>query len=203
MVSPMSFQVSSKGVMINLNPDVMFEDLKASMLKHVEEASDFFSGVDIYLNIYGCTLTLEQINEIINIVSKYEKVNKIYFANEFNSNNKSEVQIKDTVMIRGTIRSGQRIKYPTNILVMGDINPGAEVIAGGDIIVLGKLRGVVHAGAGGIYNARVIALKFQPTQLRIANIISRPPDDDEYFNDIKPEKAYIKGNSIVVERLII
>src|SRR5205807_10098403 len=32
----------------------------------------------------------------------------------------------DTLLIRRTIRSGQAIHHPSNIVILGDVNPGAE-----------------------------------------------------------------------------
>lgn len=75
---------------------------------------------------------------------------------------------EDTLMIKKTIRSGQKVEHEGNLVIMGDVNPGAEVRAGQDLIVLGALRGLAHAG----YRAKngessIIALRFQPTQVRI------------------------------------
>lgn len=81
-----------------------------------------------------------------------------------------------TLLVRRTVRSGQRIFYAGNVVVLGDVNPGAEVTCTGDIVVMGRLRGVAHAGAGGNVGARVMAFRLQPTQLRIAHYISRAPD---------------------------
>ncbi|MFW6381683.1 MAG: septum site-determining protein MinC [Bacillota bacterium] len=195
-----SFQVTSKGVIINLNPDYDLSGLKEALSRHVEEANDFFAGVDLYLNFEGFNIEYGDLQEIMEIVSGYSEVNNIYFASKKKSREKT--QKKDTVLVRGTIRSGQRIKYPSNIVIVGDVNPGAEVIAAGDIIVLGRLRGVVHAGASGSTGAQVIAFRLQPTQLRIANIISRPPDT-EHKETIVPEKAFINDSKIIVEDLAI
>lgn len=76
----------------------------------------------------------------------------------------------DTIIIRKTLRSGQSVEYYGNVVIMGDINPGAEVKAGRDLIVLGALRGIAHAGLRN-YNGDsvIIALKFQPTQVRISD----------------------------------
>lgn len=74
-----------------------------------------------------------------------------------------------------TLRSGIRVEYAGNVIVMGDVNPGAEVIAGGSVIVWGRLRGVVHAGAQGNTDAIVCALDLSPTQLRIAGEIAISP----------------------------
>jgi septum site-determining protein MinC len=77
---------------------------------------------------------------------------------------------------RGYLRSGHRLRRKENILVIGDINPGAEVISEGDILVWGRLRGVVHAGAGGNHRAIVAALDLEPTQMRIADVTTIGPD---------------------------
>lgn len=94
---------------------------------------------------------------------------------------------ENTILIQRTIRSGQSVKFDGNVVVMGDVNPGGEIIAGGNIIVMGHLRGVVHAGAFGCESAIVAAFRLQPTQLRIANHITRAPDGEE----IVPEQPEI------------
>ena len=64
-----------------------------------------------------------------------------------------------TLLVRRTIRSGQRLHYDGNVVVMGDVNPGAEIVCSGDILVLGALRGVAHAGAEGKTDAIVFAFR--------------------------------------------
>ncbi len=198
MRSPISFQVSSKGVIIDINAEAGFADIKAALNKHIQQSSDFFAGVDLYLNFNNRKFSLDELQELINIVSRYEKVNDVFFLNRKEVKNQRE---NDTVLLNRTIRSGQRIKYPTNIVIIGDINPGAEVIAAGDIVVLGRLKGVVHAGAKGSILAQVVALKLEPTQLRIGSFISRPPEGTSLSEPLRPERAYIKDNNIVVEEL--
>jgi septum site-determining protein MinC len=102
-----------------------------------------------------------------------------------------------TIFLRRTIRSGQAVQHAGNIVVMGDINPGAEIIAGGDIIVWGVLRGMVHAGYPDNENAVVCSLSLAPVQLRIAHLLSRPPEGFE--SQVRPETAAIKNGQIVVE----
>lgn len=78
----------------------------------------------------------------------------------------------ETLLIRKTIRSGQSIDHPGNLVIMGDVNPGAEVKAGGDILIFGALRGIAHAGRNSGYEIpSVSALKFEPTQIRIKDKI--------------------------------
>jgi septum site-determining protein MinC len=105
---------------------------------------------------------------------------------------------------RGTVRSGQSLEFPGNIIILGDVNAGAYVIASGDIIVMGRLHGVVHAGAEGEERAVVIGMNFRPSQLRIAQYIGRPPDEGPRARKKRPhaEKAYIKDGTIVIEPLL-
>jgi len=79
---------------------------------------------------------------------------------------------EETLMLRKTLRSGQKIDFRGNVVIQGDVNAGAEIIATGDIIVLGALRGLAHAGAEGSESAVVVALMLEPTQLRIAHHIA-------------------------------
>lgn len=102
-----------------------------------------------------------------------------------------------TVLIQRTLRSGQSIFYPGNVVVLGDVNPGAQVTATGDVIVVGALRGMVHAGAGGNEAAVVVAFRLEPTQLRIAKHVSRPPAGMVPAG--QPEVARIRDGVITIE----
>jgi len=109
-----------------------------------------------------------------------------------------------TFYFRGTVRSGQSLEFPGNIVIVGDVNPGAYVVASGDIIVMGRLNGVVHAGAEGKEHAIVIGAGFFPSQLRIAQYIGRPPDEypQSTTNRTQTEKASIKDGTIVIEPIL-
>jgi len=103
----------------------------------------------------------------------------------------------DTLFLRRTVRSGQAIHHASSIVILGDVNPGAEIVASGDIIVWGVLRGLVHAGYPNNENAIVCSLLLAPVQLRIAHLLSRPPDGFQV--QARPEFATIKNGQIVVE----
>ncbi|MGI6605891.1 MAG: septum site-determining protein MinC [Peptococcia bacterium] len=102
---------------------------------------------------------------------------------------------KPVLVVRRNLRSGQKVAFDGNVIVYGDVNPGAEVIASGFIMVFGYLRGIAHAGSGGDERAWVMSYKLQPTQLRIANSITRPPDEEPQG----PEIAKIQDGVIVCE----
>lgn len=87
-----------------------------------------------------------------------------------------------------TLRSGTRIEFAGNVVVLGDVNPGAEIVAEGDVIIWGRLRGMVHAGSKGNKDAVICALDLSPTQLRIAEEVSAVLKPQE---NPKPEIARI------------
>jgi septum site-determining protein MinC len=104
----------------------------------------------------------------------------------------------EATLITRTVRSGQVVRHQGHITLIGDVNPGAEVIAGGSVVVWGRLRGMVHAGALGDDRALICALELRPTQLRIANLIARTPEEAS-GPPPAPEVARIDEQHIVVE----
>lgn|GEM_PF-197567 len=106
-----------------------------------------------------------------------------------------------TLLLRRTLRSGQRVRFHGNVVVLGDVNPGAEIVAAGDIVVMGTLRGVAHAGATGSTEAIVAAFRLQPTQIRVGAVIGRAPDGLAPRPDI-PEMARLRDGVLVIERYV-
>jgi septum site-determining protein MinC len=98
------------------------------------------------------------------------------------------------VLIKRTLRSGRTVRSRGHVVVIGDVNSGAEIVAIGDVIVWGRLRGTVHAGAQGDESAVVCALDLAPTQLRIANLITIPPQDKRKKS--RPEMALVAEGQI-------
>lgn len=88
-----------------------------------------------------------------------------------------------TLIVRKTVRSGQRILFAGNVVVMGDVNAGAEIEAEGDVIVLGNLRGIVHAGCKGKNDAVVVALNLHAAQVRVGNLIGMVTTQKNYANN--------------------
>lgn len=105
---------------------------------------------------------------------------------------------EQTILVQRTIRSGQRIFYPGNVVILGDVNPGGEVIAGGNIINMGTFRGIAHAGALGKADAIVAALRLEPSQLRIAGYITRAPEGD--YTAFQPEIARVQDGIVIIEQ---
>lgn len=103
---------------------------------------------------------------------------------------------QETLYHVGTLRGGQALHHPGNIVVIGDVNPGTELVATGDIVVFGRLRGVAHAGAQGNAHARVYALRLDATQLRIATCIAA--DGGERTTTMQAEVALVRDGRITI-----
>ncbi|TMW71586.1 septum site-determining protein MinC [Alteribacter natronophilus] len=100
------------------------------------------------------------------------------------------------------VRSGQIIEVLGDLLVVGDVNPGGTVKASGNIYVLGSLRGIAHAGMNGNREAIICAGKMNPSQLRIADVIRRPPEGEERTGEEDMECAFVNGeNQMELERI--
>ncbi len=96
-----------------------------------------------------------------------------------------------------TMRGGQALHHPGNIVIVGDVNPGAELVAAGDIVVFGRLAGVAHAGAQGDENARVYAIDLDATQLRIGTFIAADTEDAAQ-SPSGPQVAMVRAGRIIL-----
>ncbi|MCA1793234.1 MAG: septum site-determining protein MinC [Desulfotignum sp.] len=102
----------------------------------------------------------------------------------------------DVLMLRGRVRSGQKIDTGKHVVIFGDVNPGAEIIAGGDVVVLGRLAGKVHAGNPKNETAIVFALVFDPTSVKIGSVTAA---GSEEISHTIPEFACVKDGGILVQ----
>lgn len=109
--------------------------------------------------------------------------------------------VSKDLIVRKTLRSGQKISHEGSVIIVGDVHESAEVIAEKDVFVLGRLEGTVHAGCMGDLTSIVVAFRLNPRQVRIGDKISRPPSDS-LPNDL-PEMAYVEDDHICVKELLL
>lgn len=194
---------TKNGVRVILGGTGSFSDLFDDIINKFEKARGFFSKGSCEISFEGRhisdadRLKLERrINEVLP-----DCTISISYAEDAVEQPKVFSDIKEgyTRFYEGTVRSGRLLQSEGNLVVLGDINPGSEVVAAGNIVVMGAVRGIVHAGCTGNRDAFILALNLSPTQIRIADIITRPPDDDGKRKKIVPEKAYIKDETIYIE----
>ncbi|WP_129596864.1 septum site-determining protein MinC [Anaerophilus nitritogenes] len=198
-----AFKGSKEGIIIYFKKDADYTKVKDQLIKKLESAKKFFKGAKV-ISIQGKVLTEDEKKEIKEIIhSRYGMIvvekEQTNIKNIKTSKKVFEgIEEGNTKFIRATIRSGQRIRFSGNLVIIGDVNPGAEIIAEGNIMVMGSLRGVAHAGISGNERAFVAAYSLQPTQLRISKKIARSPDHEK-VKPMGPELAMIKNGGVVIE----
>ncbi len=118
------------------------------------------------------------------------------YSNKNLKTNEKNLDFSKTHFHQGTIRSGEYLDIPGNLLILGDVNPGAIVSAEENIIIWGRLLGIAHAGNKGNSKATISALQLSPVQLRIANKVARGPKE-------KPQLGLAEQARINLEEIII
>jgi len=182
-----------------------FEAIERDILEKFNSGSGFFvRGTEIF--IPEGSLPGDQMERLRKIFHQH---GMMFRTEEREEQNPSEVQekpaerentsddVQQMLVVNRTLRGGQEICTKSSVLVCGNVNPGSQIIAGGSIDIRGTCRGMVHAGAYGDTSAVIIADRLMPTQIRIANLIARSPDNIEASE--KAERASIKDGIIVIE----
>lgn len=196
------FKGSREGLQLVFNESIEFENVIEQIKAKLESAVNFFTkGTTVQMSAELTILSQEQQLELINLFANYGIILKEaqveQFANhEIKEEQPVDIESAQTLVITRTLRGGQEIVHKGSVIIMGDVNPGAKVVAGGDIIIHGACRGIVHAGFYGNVDASITAEKLQASQIRIASLIARAPDDLD-----KPERvetAKIKDGIIVI-----
>lgn len=181
------------GLEFLIKPSACVEEIAKEIEKKFTKEQNFFKDADISIIFKGKTLTdAEKAYLQHKILKTMGQKAKIDFKG-------ADKTIK-TDFHRGIVRSGTKIQSSGNMIILGDVNPGAELIAKGNIVVLGALRGVAHAGCEGSRDAIISALNMNPSQIRIADIYSRSPENQQNLKAV-PEIAYLKDGEIIIETL--
>lgn len=178
-----------------------YDSVKNELMEKVKASGGFFTGCKLSIIDKDTIISEERYGELKGILKELYNIDLKYDFNGFEE--KKDRMFKNiyegrTKFIKNTIRSGQKITYNGNIVVIGDVNSGAELIASGNIVVLGVLRGIAHAGSSGNKKAFVASYIMQPSILRIADSIVRAPDEN-YEKPSTPEIALVKDDTIIVE----
>lgn len=211
-----NFRGDSEGIIIGIKAgelNAIIQDMESKL----NESKEFFKGAKIK-SISGEDLTPEKLKCIENLlVEKYNMV-----MADLKPTKKARLGFKKrklkpkprvempfgginegkTKFIKTTVRSGQVVEFDGNVVVLGDVNPGGIIAAKGNIVVLGTLKGIAKAGVDGNREAIIAAFSLEPTQLKIAEIMSRRPDEAVEKSDW-PEIAKIQDDMIIIESYAI
>lgn len=184
---------------ISMNKFKDFDEMLEALIEKLSKGKKFYKGCTLKVTTEMKYISERQLSKLKDVLFDEFMIKDAIFEDKEEKSSKVFTGIYEgrTKFLRKTIRSGQSISYTGNIVIIGDINPGAEILAGGNIVVLGTLRGYVHAGIGGNDKAIIAAFSLQPEILKIADIMTRSPDDGT--KPQYPEVAKVKDNTIIVE----
>ena len=209
------------GLILQLPTHLPFADLLGQVRASVGSGGEFFRSGEIILDYAERTPNVEEIVALKGLLAErgirlrtvvagrqasrdllrswgYHPLRLVDAGDEVREVAVGAADERTALYVRRTLRSGASIGADGDLVVLGDVNAGAEVQAGGDVLVWGAIRGTVHAGVNGDYGALICALRLQPTQLRIASIFARPPDQ-RAGQDEGPMLARVHNGEIVVE----
>ena len=198
---------TKSGIILVLDGDTPFEELKGEIAAKFQEASGFLGSSNMGLIVRGRKLSESEERQVIDIINDNSSLKIVciideeadiekrfaYAVSNAAQEDKSEVtQVEgadieqpilssnnNALIYKGNLRSGQDISCEQNVVILGDVKPGANVVSYGSIFILGELRGNAFAGAGGDRQAIVMALKLDPLQVRIADAIAISPDAEK------------------------
>ena len=190
------------GLVFLLDDHCRFEELLQDLQRKLEHTANFFNGPIIYVDVKlgARTVSDEQKAEILEILR--QRGNLLVRSLQSDDELKPKDQGYQIKTMTGIVRSGQVLRHDGNLLFLGDVNPGGMIVCTGDIVVSGALRGTAHAGHEGNEQAIIVASLFGPTQLRIADVISRPPDEwGATRTQIQMEFAYVYEGQMQIDKV--
>ncbi|MBE3579827.1 MAG: septum site-determining protein MinC [Caldanaerobacter subterraneus] len=203
---PVKIQGTKEGLVIVVDENVDIEALKERIVDRIEKSLKFFEGATLNVRVKNSKFKEEELEDLKDFILKnygveifIKKFQEKHIKNVTDDEIFNGLEEGITKFHRGTVRSGQVVKYYGNLVIIGDVNPGGLVQAAGNIVVTGTLRGIAHAGFTGNKEAFIVASSLKAMQLRIADIISRAPDKEEEVE--YPEIAVVRKNKIIVRPL--
>ncbi|MBQ6975525.1 MAG: septum site-determining protein MinC [Selenomonadaceae bacterium] len=206
------------GLQLSFANGARFEDVQANLLNKLETGSNFFiRGTTVFMpkgyfteeqnetlrkmfHRHGMLFSMEFKPPTFSTPTPSQNFSPTYNKPAKIDTTPAEKNSGKMIVINRTIRGGQEVRTDDSVMICGNVNPGAQVISGGSVDIRGTCRGIVHAGVYGDETAFVVADKLMPTQIRIANVIARSPDNAKEVD--RAERASIKNGYIVFEPIM-
>ncbi len=208
--APVVIKGNKSGIRIVLDPEMEFEELTEEVEKKFSASSDFLGNAQVAVSFEGRELSEDEEAVLLSCISENSKLDVVciidndkerekYFTKTLNEK-LMQLNTNTGQFFKGNLRSGQVMEFETSIVILGDINAGAQVVSTGNVVILGALNGTVYAGASGRENCFVAALKMNPVQIRIGDVIARSPDGKQ-APPPEPQIAYLDKGNIYVDTL--
>ncbi|WP_096189527.1 septum site-determining protein MinC [Evansella halocellulosilytica] len=184
--------------------DTLLEELKEKLSERMTVADQGGGSVRVKLvtgKRYINKLNVEQLEQILieHIQAVIDTIDSDVITKEEAEALRKKLEVTRLVRV---VRSGQIFEVEGDLLLIGDVNPGGTVRATGNIFVMGALRGAAHAGISGNEQAVICASSMSPTQLKIAEILRRPPEKEEEQTIQTMECAFVsEDGEMLLDRL--
>ena len=208
--APVVIKGNKSGIRIVLDDVLPFPEILEEVEKKFKESSNFLGEAQVAVSFDGRKLTEEQEAILLECIKENSKLQVVCLIDEdkqreelFNQTLNEKLMAMNAnsgQFFKGNLRSGQVMEFETIVLILGDINVGAQVVSTGNVIVLGSLYGTVYAGAAGKENAFIVALKMNPMQIRISDVIARSSDEKQE-TPAEPQIAYLQDGAIYIDTL--
>lgn len=206
------------GLLVTMS-DSSWEESRAALMEQIESRGSFYQGARLALDVGGTVFHVNELSELRDRLSERgvnlwavvseslttEKTSQLLgLATRISKPRPQEMTRPPAeeagegrvMWIERTLRSGTRVEFAGNLIVVGDVNPGAEVVAEGNVIVWGRVRGLVHAGAGGDMSAFVCGLDLSAAQIRVGGVAAVP---SERSGESRPVKYFLEDGIIKSE----
>ncbi len=208
--TPVVIKGNKSGIRIILDAELPFEELLQEVEKKFSDSADFLGDARVAVSLEGRELSGEEEAILLQCIADHSRLNVVclidndkmreeYFTQSLNDR-LMQMSANTGQFFKGNLRSGQVMEFETSIIVLGDVNAGAQVVSTGNVIILGTLNGTVYAGASGKENCFVVALKMNPVQIRIGDVIARCADEKK-DPPKEPQIAYLEGDVIYVDTI--
>lgn len=208
--APVVIKGNKSGIRIVLDDALPFPEILEEVEKKFKESSDFLGEAQVAVSFDGRKLTEEQEAILLECIKENSKLQVVCLIDEdkqreelFNQTLNEKLMAMNAnsgQFFKGNLHSGQVMEFETSVVILGDINVGAQVVSTGNVIVLGSLYGTVYAGAAGKENAFIVALKMNPMQIRISDVIARSSDEKQE-TPAEPQIAYLQDGAIYIDTL--
>ncbi|MFD2369873.1 septum site-determining protein MinC [Brevibacillus sp. GCM10020057] len=203
--SKVTIKGTKEGLVFFMDDTCSFDELLTDLREKIEHSHQkILSGplIRVSIKLGKRYLSPEQQEQLTRIIR--QKGNLVIHTVEADVITKEEAfaeQLKTHFSVKvNTVRSGQVLEHEGDLLLLGDVNPGGIVRCTGNIYVLGHLRGYAHAGISGDRQVIIAAAVMSPTQLRIADVISKP--GEEWTNNSGgAEFAYLENDTMLVAKM--
>lgn len=208
--APVVIKGNKSGIRLVLDEALPFEELLKAVEEKFESSSDFLGSAQVALSFEGRELTEDEEATLLQCITDHSQLDVVCILDndkereEYFSRSLEEklMQLDSNTgqFFKGNLRSGQVMEFETSIVILGDVNAGAQVVSTGNVVILGSLSGNVYAGASGKEDAFVVALKMNPVQIRIGDVIARASDEKAEIPK-EPQIAYLEDGNIYIDTL--